>query len=68
MFITERCTINRLQETDYSNVEKIYANQEVRKFLGGIRNEDSMRGISKRCLPPVKTPFIGQSGRSKQKR
>lgn len=50
MFETERCTINRLQETDYSDVEKIYANQEVRKFLGGIRNEESVRGIVEEML------------------
>lgn len=43
MFETKRCTINRLQKSDYSDVEKIYANQEVRKFLGGIRTEDSIR-------------------------
>lgn len=50
MFETERCTINRLQESDYSVVEKVYANQEVRKFLGGIRNEDSMREIFEEML------------------
>lgn len=57
MFETERCTINRLQESDYRDVEKIYANQEVRKFLGGIRNEESMRGMVEEMLTSSQESF-----------
>jgi ribosomal-protein-alanine N-acetyltransferase len=42
LFKTERCTINRLQESDYCEVKRIYENQEVRKFLGGVRQEASI--------------------------
>lgn len=42
MFETERCTIDKLQESDYSEIKRIYENQEVRKFLGGVRQEASI--------------------------
>lgn len=57
LFRTERCTINRLQESDYSDVEKIYANQEVRKFLGGIRTEDSIRVAFEEMLTSSQETF-----------
>lgn len=50
MFKTERCTIKRLQESDLNDVKKIYANHEVREFLGGIRNKESVRGIVEEML------------------
>lgn len=43
LLVTKRCVIKVLQELDYNDVRKIYANKEVRKFLGGIRIEDSFR-------------------------
>ncbi|WP_404466870.1 GNAT family N-acetyltransferase [Planococcus rifietoensis] len=42
MFKTERCAITKLQESDYNEVKRIYENQEVRKFLGGIHQEASI--------------------------
>lgn len=57
MFETKRCTINRLQKSDYSDVEKIYANQEVRKFLGGIRTEDSIRVAFEEMLTSRQNSF-----------
>ncbi|MEK3886680.1 GNAT family N-acetyltransferase [Bacillus sp. FSL K6-3431] len=42
MFETKRCFINTFQKSDYIDVKKLYVNQEVRKFLGGIRQEDSI--------------------------
>ncbi|ANU17845.1 GNAT family N-acetyltransferase [Planococcus maritimus] len=50
MFETDRCTVNSLQESDFIDVEKIYGNQEVRKFLGGIRQKDSIRVIVEEML------------------
>lgn len=50
MLETKRCVINVLQESDYSDVRKIYANQEVRKFLGGIQTEDSTRMAFEKML------------------
>lgn len=43
MLETERCTIKLLQQSDDTSIEKIYMNQEVREFLGGIRTKDSIR-------------------------
>ncbi|MFJ7725106.1 GNAT family N-acetyltransferase [Neobacillus sp. NPDC097160] len=42
MFETERCFINAFQKSDYVDVKKLFVNQEVRRFLGGIRHEDSI--------------------------
>jgi hypothetical protein len=42
LFETERCFINPFQKSDYFDVKKLYVNQEVRRFLGGIRQEDSI--------------------------
>lgn len=50
MFETERCTIYSLHESDCIDVEKIYENQEVRKFLGGIRLMDSIKEIVEEML------------------
>lgn len=57
MFETERCTINTLQESDYWDVEKIYANQEVRKFLGGIRTVESIRVAFEEMLTSCQESF-----------
>lgn len=45
MFETARCTINTFQKSDYIDVKKLYVNPDVRKFLGGIRDEDSIGGV-----------------------
>ncbi|QVY62553.1 GNAT family N-acetyltransferase [Cytobacillus gottheilii] len=42
MFETERCLIRSLQESDFVDVKKIFANKEVRKYLGGIRQDDAI--------------------------
>lgn len=42
MFETERCLIRSLQESDSVDVKKIFVNKEVRKFLGGIRQDDAI--------------------------
>jgi [ribosomal protein S5]-alanine N-acetyltransferase len=45
LFETERCFINSFQKLDYDDVKKLYINKEVRNFLGGIREEDSIRVV-----------------------
>lgn len=40
MFETERCFISTFKKSDYIDVKKLYVNQKVRRFLGGIRQED----------------------------
>lgn len=42
LFETKRCLINTFQKFDYDEVKLLYMNQEVRNFLGGIREEDSI--------------------------
>lgn len=42
LFETERCFMNTFQKSDYLDVKKLYVNQEVRKYLGGTRQEDSI--------------------------
>ncbi|RDW14948.1 GNAT family N-acetyltransferase [Oceanobacillus chungangensis] len=42
MFETQRCFINTFHKTDYVDVRKLFANQDVRKFLGGVRQEYSI--------------------------
>lgn len=41
MFETERCLINSLENV----VKKIYVNPNVRKYLGGIRQGDSINAV-----------------------
>lgn len=45
MFETKRCFINTFQKSDYVDVKKLYLNQEVRKYLGGIRKEYSIEVV-----------------------
>lgn len=36
MIETNRCKIDRLQDSDYEKVRELFTNEKVRKFLGGI--------------------------------
>ncbi|WP_161598900.1 hypothetical protein [Bacillus mesophilum] len=45
MFETERSLIRSLQKSDYVDVKKIYVNKEVRKYLGGIRQDDAIQAV-----------------------
>ncbi|HWK21450.1 GNAT family N-acetyltransferase [Bacillus sp. J37] len=45
MFETKRCIIKPFKKTDYADVKKIYINHKVRKYLGGIREEDSIKEV-----------------------
>lgn len=42
LFETERCFIRTFQKSDYIDVKKLYVDEEVRKFLGGTRQENSI--------------------------
>ncbi|MDX5476316.1 MAG: GNAT family N-acetyltransferase [Bacillaceae bacterium] len=50
MFETERCYINTLREPDYIEVKELYENEEVRKYLGGIRSENSFKEVFEEML------------------
>ncbi|WHY87354.1 GNAT family N-acetyltransferase [Neobacillus novalis] len=50
MFETERCIINTFQKSDYFDTKKLFVNQEVRRFLGGIRQEDSIGVVMEEML------------------
>lgn len=45
LFETERCLIHTLQRSDTMDVKKLYINQEVRKYLGGTREENSIEQV-----------------------
>lgn len=40
MHETNRCKLLKIQETDYEDVKKLYTDEKVRQFLGGIIYED----------------------------
>ena len=40
MHETNRCKLLKIQETDYEDVKKLYTDEKVRQFLGGIIEED----------------------------
>lgn len=42
MLETKRCTMKTFQKSDYDDVKKLYTNPDVRKFLGGVRQKDSI--------------------------
>lgn len=42
---TGRCAMMPLQKTDYQEMKQLYMNQEVRKYLGGVRTEDDFQQI-----------------------
>jgi [ribosomal protein S5]-alanine N-acetyltransferase len=42
LFETERCMISTLRKADFSDVKKLYINEDVRKYLGGIRQAASI--------------------------
>ncbi|WP_335869886.1 hypothetical protein [Bacillus sp. 2205SS5-2] len=41
MIETERCWLNIIQPVDFNEVKELYLDQEVRKFLGGTREEEA---------------------------
>lgn len=57
MFETERCYLNAFQKSDYIDVKKLYVNQEVRKFLGGTRQENSINVVLDEMLHSSEDSF-----------
>lgn len=57
MFETERCFIRNLQKSDYDDLKKIYVNKEVRKYLGGIRQVDSIKIVLDEMLNSSEISF-----------
>ncbi|EPY10146.1 MULTISPECIES: GNAT family N-acetyltransferase [Paenibacillus] len=48
---TKRCTLTKLQASDYDNVRRLYVNEEVRKYLGGAwTEEEAITGSFRRML------------------
>ncbi|MFD1412459.1 GNAT family N-acetyltransferase [Oceanobacillus jeddahense] len=50
MFESKRCTIKTFQKSDYVDVKKLYVDREVRKFLGGVRQEGSIEAALREML------------------
>lgn len=42
MFETDRCVIRYLRKADFADVKKLYVNADIRKYLGGVRQDDSI--------------------------
>jgi [ribosomal protein S5]-alanine N-acetyltransferase len=40
---TDRCRLFNLQQTDFDNVSKLYANEAVRKYLGGTIQKELLK-------------------------
>ncbi|AVR00380.1 GNAT family N-acetyltransferase [Oceanobacillus iheyensis] len=58
MFETERCCINFFEKTDFADVKKLFMNEDVRKYLGGIRDEESILGSLQSMLNPSESDFF----------
>jgi [ribosomal protein S5]-alanine N-acetyltransferase len=54
---SKRCLINPFQTSDYEDVKTLYVNPEVRKYLGGIPTEDSIKGTFKEMVNPAYTSY-----------
>ncbi|MBM7837054.1 ribosomal-protein-alanine N-acetyltransferase [Alkalihalobacillus xiaoxiensis] len=52
IFETDRCLLTSFQKSDVIDVRQLYVNQEVREFLGGIRNDDSIEASVVGMLHP----------------
>ncbi len=57
MFETARCYLRTFSQTDYGDVKKLFADPDVRKYLGGIRDEESISGVMQSMLAPSNSDF-----------
>ena len=57
MLETERCVISKFDKKDYSDVKKVFLNEEVRQYLGGIRNEESIKDVLSSMLQPSENAY-----------
>ena len=53
MIETSRCELTTLQSCDINLVVKLYTNAEVRRFLGGVVNRQSIRLRFLQMLEPL---------------
>jgi ribosomal-protein-alanine N-acetyltransferase len=54
---TDRCILSKLQQIDYEDVKKLYVNEKVRKYLGGIRDEVIIKESFYRVMKPIKGSY-----------
>ncbi|MGN4424205.1 GNAT family N-acetyltransferase [Bacillus cereus group sp. MYBK30-1] len=52
MFETKRCLLDTVHESDYESIKELYLNAEVRKYLGGPRKAETIRGVFNEMLYP----------------
>ncbi|MEH7463482.1 GNAT family N-acetyltransferase [Bacillus thuringiensis] len=52
MIEIKRCLLNKVHESDYKNIKELYMNQEVRKYLGGPRKEETIKEVLNDMLNP----------------
>ncbi|MBU5466148.1 GNAT family N-acetyltransferase [Virgibacillus sp. MSJ-26] len=57
MLKTKRCMIDTIRKTDFNDVRNLYTNPEVRKYLGGIRGENSIKSAMGKMLKPPQNSF-----------
>ena len=57
MMTTDRCLLVQLQETDFNDIEKLYINGEVRKYLGGIIDKKTFEVNFSEMLKGKKNTF-----------
>lgn len=43
MLETDRCVLLKLQEDDYEAIKQLYMNTDIRRYLGGILEEDTIK-------------------------
>lgn len=54
MFETKRCYINTFLRSDLTDVKKLYLNERVRRYLGGVREGNSITTVLDEMLKPSK--------------
>ncbi len=57
MLETERCELCLIGRADAADVKGLYQNEEVRKYLGGVREEESMGAVMDEMLHPEEGAF-----------
>jgi len=51
---TKHCFLNNIQESDYKNITELYTNPKVRQYLGGPREEETLKEVLDDMLQPDK--------------
>ncbi|WP_226793389.1 hypothetical protein [Bacillus sp. B1-b2] len=59
MFETEKCLIKVLKISDYVDIRNLYTNDEVRKFLGGVQSDNTIKKYLQICLDQIMAVIIG---------